>query len=225
MKEGNYSPCQMANKRSMSLSILETRQNVCRPCNTYHEQSLTAQGLLPCNDSECRGTALNRSSFFSKSPQTSPNSPGKQQRGGNGHVWAQLWAHASRLGLLFINVIFHGGILYGCITNTAFTPVFGMVKVPLEPYWSSARALWGIWSSLAVCWAHSQKAAHQKPSPSTTGALFLTGNDNPCKAVGDGRGSRGDLSISFVHLSGSGASLLYSSMRDGFFPNAHQIKI
>lgn len=69
---------------------------------------------------------------------------------------------ASRLGLLFINVIFHVVILCRYITNIIFTTIFGMAEVSLQseccqPCWSCAGDLRGNWFSLSVYWTDSTK--------------------------------------------------------------------
>lgn len=198
----------MANKRSVSLYILETKRSVCRPCSTYHEQHQTAQSLLPCHDSECCSTALSASGLFSKSPWPSVNPPGKQQRGGDGH------SSEPCLGLLFINVISHRGIL----TNIPFTPIFGAVKVP-------AGAVPGLCDPPGRWVSTFTGSSTSKAEPQHCQLCFWLAMASPGKQWVMHGAWEETQAFPFVHLSGS---LLFSSMRDGlyfFFPNAHLIKV
>lgn len=65
MKEGNYSPCQMANKRSISLYILDTRyKKRVGLVTSIMSEVRQRKDPPPCNDSECRAAALYRSGFL-----------------------------------------------------------------------------------------------------------------------------------------------------------------
>lgn len=149
MKEGNYSPCQMANKRSISLYILDTRYKKRaglitsitsevrqhRTCRLAMTQSAVLQLLTRAGFQQ---TSMNCSkcSWQTAKGQESPL------------LLKALNVPASRLGLLFINVIFHVVILCRYITNIIFTTIFGMAEVSLQseccqPCWSCAGDLRG----------------------------------------------------------------------------------
>lgn len=155
MKEGNSFPCQMANKRSVSLYILETRWSVCRPCSTYHEQHQTAQSLLPCHDSECCSTALSTSGFLANLLEP---------------VWILL---ASSRGVGTATTQNHAWVF--CSLKSFSTEWFSPTSLSLLFLGRSKFLLGQCQGSvihLAGEWAHSQGAAHQKLSPSTASFVF-----------------------------------------------------